>query len=270
MITKNLPAMLTLAVLTAASFSATVVAQQTRISSTGFSKITVRKTEVPKRVPQAARNVTVSEANTIMAQYKQWMIGANNTGNVEHSLANGAFNYNLKGKVIRKFLQYEKQGTFGGINLGWTDNASASTATKRAKWFFSTSKPANISRPGIQYGRAIAISWGSGGRPYIKYSKRTIGINLDWSNRPSYEWVILGGQPGTPVKRGQDWVIIFNLKHRQPLMYFDRTVGGDIGWPDSRRWGLSGGFTSKNKDMPDAVTAMLLGNWKWFTQGAVR
>ena len=56
------------------------------------------------------------------------------------------------------------------------------------------------------------------------------------------------GHPGRKarrdVKRGEDWVIIYNLKHKRPLMYFDRTKGGDIGWPDSTSWGttiVSGG-----------------------------
>ena len=31
-------------------------------------------------------------------------------------------------------------------------------------------------------------------------------------------------------------VILYNLKHKMPLMYFDRTRGGDIGWPDSSKW----------------------------------
>ena len=40
---------------------------------------------------------------------------------------------------------------------------------------------------------------------------------------------------GTPVRSG-DWLAIYNTTTKQPLIYFDRTVGGDIGWPNSETW----------------------------------
>ena len=36
--------------------------------------------------------------------------------------------------------------------------------------------------------------------------------------------------------RSGDWLAIYNTKAQQPLIYFDRTVGGDIGWPNSETW----------------------------------
>jgi hypothetical protein len=164
------------------------------------------------------------------------MVGANKTGLVYA----GPHFYNLKGKVNRKFLHWEFQDV-RGVDLGWTDNASASTADKNSKWFFQNQP--NTTDP-IRYGEPISLGFGGGKPGYYKYSGRAIGINLDKSKKPSYEWAILGKKPGEPVKRGVDWVVIYNLKHKQPLIYFDRTAGGDIGWPDSTRWGttiVSGG-----------------------------
>lgn len=184
----------------------------------------------------ASEPLNFHDASKIMAEYKQWMIGANGTGPViPRSERDHRSNYNLKGSVPRKFLQYEKQGAGGGINLGWTDNASAKSADNASRWHFSR-KP-GATGP-ILYGESVAIGWGTGKEPFIRYSKRKVGINLDWSRVPAYEWTLLGGEPQTPVRRGEDWLVIYNLRHNAPLIYFDRTVGGDIGWPDSRKWGL--------------------------------
>lgn len=184
----------------------------------------------------ASEPLNFHDASAIVAEYKQWMIGANGTGPViPHSERDHRSNYNLKGSVPKKFLQYEKQGAGQGINLGWTNDASAKSADERAKWHFSR-KP-GATGP-ILYGEAVAIGWSNGKQPFIRYSQRTVGINLDWSSRPVYEWTLLGGEPQTPVKRGEDWLVIYNLRHNAPLIYFDRTAGGDIGWPDSRKWGL--------------------------------
>ena len=76
---------------------------------------------------------------------KQWVIGANGSGflypgSAANSFRRSIITYNIKGTVLRKFLQYEKQGKWKGINLGWTNNASAKTAKKRAKNIQSTGK----------------------------------------------------------------------------------------------------------------------------------
>jgi len=185
---------------------------------------------------QASEPLNFHDASNIVAEYKQWMIGANGSGPViPHSERDHRSNFNLKGSVPRKFLQYEKQGAGRGINIGWTSNASAKTATKSSQWHFSRKPGANGP---ILYGESVAIGWGDGKQPYIRYSKRKVGINLDWSKRPVYEWTLLGGEPQTPVRSGEDWLVIYNLRHNAPLIYFDRSVGGHIGWPDSQKWGL--------------------------------
>lgn len=161
--------------------------------------------------------VSFEEANRLTKAFRQWMIGANVKGVV---LSKASWNdpsdknYNLKGRTTRKFLQYEKQ--VFGINLGWTDNASATTARKRSKWFFA--RKGGRQGP-IRYGETIAIGWGKS-PSFIKYDHRNVGINLDWSDKPVYEWTILGGKPGTPVRTGRDWVILYNLAHGSPTDLF--------------------------------------------------
>jgi len=173
------------------------------------------------------------------SQERQWMIGVGTKGYIyPHPFRKGTYKgagyYNIKGSVNRRFLYNKHTGTGRGINLGWTDNATANTAVKRAQWFFARKSKGNIP---LRYGERVAIGIGKG-RPYIRYAHRYNGINLDWSKAPIYEWQILGGKSGEYVKKGKDWVILYNLKHRQPLIYFHRNKfgGGDIGWSDSRGW----------------------------------
>ena len=41
------------------------------------------------------------------------------------------------------------------------------------------------------------------------------------------------GPIGEPVKPG-DYLALYNEKSDECLMYFDRQLGGDIGWPSSK------------------------------------
>lgn len=214
MATKSLFATLMLAVLIAASFHATAMAQG------GFLGV------------DSQSDAMFIKSLHVMAPYKDWMIGANRTGNVVPKINRGGTTngeYNLKGKDVRKFLQYEKQGTWQGINVGWTDNASASTAINRAQWSFRRRFDQAEAVP-LRYSERLSLAWGRGKKPYLKYAKRNVGIHLDWSSKPVFEWTILGGLPGTRIKRGQDWIILFNIKHKRPLKYYNRKIGGDIGW----------------------------------------
>ena len=242
MITKNLLAKLMLAVLTAASLTATATAQRrgnTRIQST---QLTAKATRAPFLNPQSPEDVKFLKALNAMSPYMQWMIGANKTGLVypKSSWSTGSMqrNYNLKNKTVRKFLQYENMGAGRGMELDWTDHASANMAIQKSQWFFSTPHGSGSVQPPIVYGEPIAMAWGSKSK-FVKFSKQTVGVNLDWSSAPSYEWVILGGRPGTTVKRGKDWIILYNLKINQPLIRVDRNVGGGIGFVGETRAGDS-------------------------------
>jgi hypothetical protein len=176
----------------------------------------------------SANDITIAED-----YLKQWTILAAKPSTV---LSKSSFdgpverNYNLKNKQVRKFLQHEEQ-TFG-INLGWTDDAEPATAAKVRRWFFKRSGDA---QGRLLYGETVAL--GNGQKPsFIRNTHRTVGIDLDWSETPVYEWKLLGGEVGHEVKTDQ-WLAIYNVKACECLIYFDRTRGGDIGWPSSKTWG---------------------------------
>ena len=166
---------------------------------------------------------------------QQWMFSANSSGVVLLSEPKSTPNsspigYSLKNKSRRRFLQYEKQDY--GINLGWTKNASAQT--EQASQGFAVTPPYNDRI--LRYGSVVALSWGQMSKPYLRYKKRKWGINLSWERNPSYEWKVLGGAEGSPVRQGKDWVILFNMTHAEPMLFFKRKRGGNIGWPDSKNW----------------------------------
>jgi hypothetical protein len=170
----------------------------------------------------------------VLDELKQWYISS--PAKPRQLLPKSTFegpadrSYNLKDSKVRKFLQHEEQ-TYG-INLGWTDDAEPETAKKVARWFFSRS--AEGDRP-LRYGETIAI--GNGKKPsFIRYKERTVGINLDWSNTPVYEWKLAGGELGQPIDP-RKYLAIYNQKGGEFLIFFDRTRGGDIGWPSSQTWG---------------------------------
>lgn len=175
----------------------------------------------------------VKNPETAATYLKQWMFDPNNAHHPLYAKANfngpASRNTNLKNSMQRKFLQYERQ-TFG-INLGWTHDATAKTAVAVSRWFFT--RP-DTTHP-LRYGDTVAMGYGTS-PSYIRYANRTFGINLDWSTAPRFEWKLLGGKTGTQVRSG-DWLAIYNTVTKQPLISFDRTVGGDIGWPNSETWG---------------------------------
>lgn len=171
----------------------------------------------------------------IVAQYKQWMVGA--TAPRTPILPKDAFeavpdrNYNLKNRQAIKFLQHEKQTV--GLNIGWTDNATNATGDRVARWFFT--RKGDATTP-VTYGEDVAIGYGRA-PSFLCYESRTAGVNLGWHAAPSYEWKLLGGPVGTTVHT-QEWLAIYNTKSEggECLIYFDREVGGDVGWPSSDTW----------------------------------
>lgn len=169
----------------------------------------------------------------LLNELKQWKISS--PARPTHLLPKSTFDgpadrsYTLKNSQIRKFLQNETQRF--GINLGWTDDAEPATAAHVARWF--------LSREGsdgpLVYGETLAL--GNGRKPsFIRYAKRDFGINLDWSNTPIFEWKLAGGPAGRAIDPNQ-YLAIYNDKAGEFLVCFDRTVGGDIGWPSSQTWG---------------------------------
>jgi hypothetical protein len=197
------------------------------------------------------------QVRKLVDKYKQWTIGSGETGEVlskAHFDDHPDRNYTLKSRVPDRFLQYEEQTW--GINLGWTDDDSAQTAKRVARWFFTRRE--GTGGP-VRYGETIALANGKG-RSFLYHKGRPRGINLDWSNPPVFEWRILGGNPGSPVRRGA-YVAILNVTIEEFFVYFDRDLGGNVGWSDSRRWGDI--LTEELKDLvkrygADAVKAAVI------------
>jgi hypothetical protein len=179
--------------------------------------------------------VSVSDQTDLVVDYyKQWMFSGTTKG--IPMLSKSSFegpaqrNYWLKNKGPRKFLQYERQRV--GINLGWTDDAEPSTGVKVSRWFVTRKDDADGP---IRYGDSVALGYGRS-PSFIHYKERDFGINLDWSAAPVFEWKLLGGTIGQPVNTGQ-YLAVYNGKAGECLVFFNRTAGGDIGWPDSKTWG---------------------------------
>jgi hypothetical protein len=201
---------------------------------------------------------TTSTAVLIAEELKQWRIYVDRPGFVQTKRRFEEFpdrNYDLKGLKPRKFLQHEHQTW--GINLGWTDNAETATGRKVARWFFT--RRSGVSGP-VTYGEPLALA--NGGDPsFLRYKHRDVGINLDWSSEPVFEWKVLGGKSGQPM-RTADNVAIYNSKVEgegslgECLVYFNRPLGANIGWPSSPSW--SDQLPGPLKDLVgDALTAAL-------------
>jgi hypothetical protein len=191
-----------------------------------------------------------SSAAEVAGYLKQWMFDPNHPHHPLRAKLNfngpADRNTNLKNSRTRKFLQWEEQ-TFG-INLGWTSDAEPTTAVRVSRWFFT--RLADDSSP-IRYGQSVALGYGIS-PSYIYYEERTFGINLNWSSTPRFDWKLLGGKSGQEVRSG-DWLALYNQTARDCLIYFDRTVGGDIGWPSSETW---------TDQIEDAVMQAIKDHWK--------
>jgi hypothetical protein len=181
---------------------------------------------------------STADVSALAAEFTQWYLANGRVGQVLPKAGFGEHaerNFSLKGSRPRKFLQHENQ-TFG-INLGWTDNATPATEAKVSRWFVD--RPGTSTAP-IRYGEPVALA--NGGSPsFLRYANRFVGINLEWTATPAFEWKLLGGRVGSPVNT-KNPLAIYNARAGSAaspgnfLIYFDRNVGGDIGWPDSKRW----------------------------------
>lgn len=218
--------------------------------------------QAPRDSNRTDHRQTKQTALEKITNYKQWMIGANRRSNIDGILTRGvnprtvpqSF-YNLKGLSNSRFLRYERQGAGRGINIGWTNSGNTQEANNQAHWGIfpkfgdprrSNSDGNGLRQTPIVYGEIVAIGWwppntrnysefsaADGGNvpQFLAHTSRNVGPNLEWSNRgAAYEWVILGGEPGTPVRRGEDRVVLFNLKNRKPLLYGSRQFGAHLGF----------------------------------------
>jgi hypothetical protein len=157
---------------------------------------------------------------------KIWKIGSGTANVVSTTKYVDNKGYNLFCQANGKYLTWKKVPI--GINLDFINDASV------RKTHFQV--PDGTNRP-ILSGESIALGIG-GGDAFLEYDKRTLGINLSWSDNPEYEWRIFGSnsQIGTPIKQNS-LVAIFNDKVKPDpdfLIYFDRARGmADVGWTSS-------------------------------------
>lgn len=180
--------------------------------------------------------VTWDQFNEMKDYLCQWRFGSI-TGQTEVQAAQvfkekGTNNVNLFNKESNCFLQWEKQSL--GINLGWTDHGDSATAAKVTRWIV---RPADGSTGPIRYGEEVALGYGT--EPsFYRYASRTVGINLENVKAPYFEWRIIGGEVGQPVRAG-NMVAIFNTRVEREGIRGDffvrhyRTAGGNIGWTSS-------------------------------------
>ena len=229
--------------------TALVVAMSARLVPQALAATATHREFASSATAGVISAAATSDAETAAGYLKQWRFDPDHPNHLLYAKSSfsgpARRNTNLKNTMERRFLQYEHQ-TFG-INLGWTDDASAATGARVSRWFFTR----NDTTHPIRYGNTVAI--GNGESPsYIRYADRTFGINLDWSDTPRYEWKLLGGKKGQVVRSG-DRLSIYNTVTKQPLISFDRTVGADIGWPNSETWG---------QQVSDVVMGFIKDHWK--------
>ena len=197
----------------------------------------------------STQDVSSDVAKTAAEKYKQWHILL-----VESDGNRFVFpekRYLLKGLSLWvRFFHYEKQGSLGGINLGWTDDCKPSTAEKSQRWRIA--HDGQSGQP-VQYGQPVAIAWDD---HYLRHGHRDIGINLKWSDKPVFEWRILGGQVGAPVERSIK-VALWNDTADEPMIQVDRDgPGADVGWPSTRTW-REQAIDFAGKEVVDAAKAYL-------------
>jgi hypothetical protein len=181
--------------------------------------------------------------------FREWVIGANRTGQIDVALnpfAPADARYSLKGLEKRKFLQRKS-----GAHIEWTQSASIEDARDAGHWVFYAksqgvedlgSGQSVRSRP-LRYGERVALVWqpfqGATAQPDALFELMAPRLSLLLFKRQSigqlqYDWAIVGGRKGTAVRMGTDRVVLFNLSRKQPLIYYPRKKGfpGYVGWPD--------------------------------------
>jgi hypothetical protein len=149
--------------------------------------------------------------------------------------------YNLFCSTNGKYLTWGK--TAFGINLIYTSDSLIGKTHLRL--------PDGTERD-ILSGELVALGIG-GGKAFLYYTHRDMGINLDWSGEPRYEWRIFGAgnQLGTPILENSPVAIVNEKVKPSPdfLIYFERPPGmADIGWTTSPGfWDSALAFADKHK-----------------------
>lgn len=165
---------------------------------------------------------------TVPEQVLVWKISGK-PGNVKAQNKYSAHSgYNLLCRTNQKYLTYVDASA--GVNLGYITNAGDKKVHFRL--------PDNSERE-ILTGEPFAL--GIGGNPsFLKYAHRTVGINLEYSTQPVFEWRIYesSSESGKRIAT-ESWIAIVNEKVEPALdflVYLDRPAGADVGWTTSPKW----------------------------------
>lgn len=124
--------------------------------------------------------------------------------------------YTLSNNSTHESIRYGKRTW--GINLVWNKSTALNNIRFEVK---------GGGKGVLKYGDKVAIHVLNGG--YLKYQHRDVGINLAWSTPPVYEWVILGGKKGTPVKTGA-LLSLFNERENDFMIWAQRPAGINLRW----------------------------------------
>jgi hypothetical protein len=80
--------------------------------------------------------------------------------------------------------------------------------------------------PHVMYGQAVALRvWGGG---WLKYGHQTWGVDLKLSDKPVYQWYVVGAPAGTPIANGQ--FALWNSATGRYLVEQHQTWGVSLGW----------------------------------------
>jgi hypothetical protein len=207
--------------------------------------------------------ITAAEFEQIKSTLLQWKVGTA-SGATQLTALNAFADhspacFNLFNKASGVYLQWEKQPL--GINLGWTDHADTTTATRVTRWFVRRDSGDTASP--IKYGERLALGYGT--KPsFYRYQHRDVGINLGNVDAPASEWVIYGGPAGTPVKPGA-MVGLYNVQVETDhgrgdfMVRHLRQGAGNIGWISSpESWRLFPFLMKHKTDIVKFVLPLLL------------
>lgn len=172
---------------------------------------------------------------TIPEKVVQWKFSGK-PGNLRsqnsYSTAGGGNGYSMFCSANNRYLTYEHMNF--GINIDYKTDPGE----HKGHFVLPDGKEREILS-----GEKVAFGIG-GGDAFLRYAHRTVGINLEWSGKPVFEWMILGDtvEKGKPIPTNS-WCSIVNVNVERDggqrgdfLVYLDRPDGGDIGWVTSPDW----------------------------------
>jgi hypothetical protein len=124
--------------------------------------------------------------------------------------------YTLRNITNNQSVKYDERRW--GINLVWDKSTAINNITFVRK---------DGKKVALKYGDTVAVHVQKGG--HLKHKERTVGINLAWSTPPVYEFVLVGGKKGSPIKVGAS-VGLFNSDAKDFIIYAERPAGINLRW----------------------------------------